>query len=62
MVPGTLELSNVWEVLHHSKLSDGNNIPGACDLKEELGILPRILRLYGYNPGLFLEDRGTHYQ
>lgn len=41
MVPGTLELSNVWEVLHHSTLSRGNNILGSCDLKEELEILPQ---------------------
>ena len=45
MVPGTLELSNVWEVLHHSTLSSGNYILGSCDLKEEFEILPLILRL-----------------
>lgn len=58
--PAPPELSNVWEMLQNSGVSDGNSIPGACDLTEELGVAALILRLLMVIvSGAFHEDMST---
>lgn len=58
--PAPPEPSNVWEMLQNSKVGDGNSIPGACDLKEGLGVPAFILGLQMVIvSGAFHEDRSA---
>lgn len=58
MVPTSPEPSKCGECSRTSKISDEDNIPGACDLKEELQIPARVFRrLTVMTSGTFCGER-----